>query len=990
MPMPTVARRATLLELIEAGLLVPGTVLHRGRPRPGVNHYATVLANGNLRFDNGRQFSSPTAAAQVSDGKAVWDGWTTWILPDGRSLAELSDEFTLLDGADHSDAGASDSRDTPEAVRAHDLGLAVLQPSLANTPLEAAAWLSAGESFAIDGRRISGGFVYVGGPVSAVGEEAREPSLIDPTLPVDWENPDWSGDTLYYLPDYREFDPRARAAYLCWLAHGRRHAGVDISYVLLFYFGLERRLLIEMAEDFDHPGTDAIVAEIEALLGVYGGSRQFGVFALSLLDLVEAVRSVRSPLRPVEPPRLTRVRSGAEVPPLLRVGLGRCVSDGCPVTAQWALSYLRHHPSRPHRIPEDRCRVEFDELFAARYSQRYGDGIMLEPTRRELVLGYRPASPGIRHELRRPIRSVPDVEQAARREDLTSLLHLVTDLAWECADDLEAYRRFLERWPDRAASAVGSALLPEELVDSHAGGSLADLRKWISETLGGGSSVSVRWDEVVRRCTAASERLPRSDAVLVSQLLARLGVGMEPDVRFGGTVARSESEVVLFALGDGAPSVPSPGYAAACAVVHLAATVAAADGSISLEEQQFLARHIESGLRLDAVERARLEAHIAYLAKGSFDASETMRRIGALSADQRSGVGELLVDVAAADGKITPDEVHTLMTLFERLGLAQTVLFELLGKASVDTNLDPVAVLELRPASEMGVLSPPATAEVAASPTGSGSSREPHPPAAQPVDTDPPESGTGRHAEGANLDTEAIDRKLAEDSRTTALLADIFAEAPDSDEDLDDEFDLDLDEDFDLDDDFDESLDEGNGDTSAEHQEAIVPDERPASHDPQKLGASGAGRSRSRSRLAGPLGRDSEDPDSDLPILAVPDSPVRTSGLLIWGLDVEHARLAVALTREQRWSRADAEDLAGPLGLGMLNGAIDMINEAAVENCDEPLLEGEDILKLNYYAAERLVEAAAVGTDAALSVFHDDWSESARLTMGIESGDPVL
>ena len=119
--------------------------------------------------------------------------------------------------------------------------------------------------------------VYVGSGERAADGERIEPSLVDTGLPVDWDHPDWSGATIYGLPSYSDLDPRARAAYLGWLAHGRRHEWVDIAYVLLFYHGLERRLLLECGDDFNHPDTDSVVAEIAALLL----RRKFGLLSLS-------------------------------------------------------------------------------------------------------------------------------------------------------------------------------------------------------------------------------------------------------------------------------------------------------------------------------------------------------------------------------------------------------------------------------------------------------------------------------------------------------------------------------------------------------------------------------------------------------------------------------------------------------------------------------------------------------------------------------------
>ena len=432
---------------------MPGTVLHRDRPRPGVTHYVTVLPNGKLEFDNGRQVDNPTAAARFAGGP-VGDGWTAWHLSDGRSLADLRETLRLADREEDSpsDGLLPPLRGTsvPEPA---SLGEEQEQPPAeADAPSTVAStfWVPAGGSFDVDGRRIAG-VVYVGQSETALSGDGPEPCLITPESPVDWESPDWAGDSIYQRPSYVGLAPGARAAYLGWLAHGRRATGVGTDYVLLFYYGLERRLLVDIDEDFDHIETEAVVAEIEALLGVYGHRPQFGDYARSLLALVEAVRSVRSPLQPVG---LSPSRTATALPPIVRVGLGRCVADGSAVPAGWALSYLRHHPARPHRTPNEPCREEFDALFTARYLARFGDGLVIDPPARDLVLRYRPASPGIRQEIRRTVASVPDVEASAGTADSDSLMSSLRDLAWECIDDLEGYRRFVERWP-----ALNEALL---------------------------------------------------------------------------------------------------------------------------------------------------------------------------------------------------------------------------------------------------------------------------------------------------------------------------------------------------------------------------------------------------------------------------------------------------------------------------------------------------------------------------------------------------
>lgn len=78
--------------------------------------------------------------------------------------------------------------------------------------------------------------------------------------------------------------------------------------------------------------------------------------------------------------------------------------------------------------------------------------------------------------------------------------------------------------------------------------------------------------------------------------------------------------------------------------------------------------------------------------------------------------------------------------------------------------------------------------------------------------------------------------------------------------------------------------------------------------------------------------------------------------MTIEGLDSAHSALAAHLLAQTTWERADAEKAAGNLGLLMLAGAIDRINEAAMDICGEPLIDGDDPLELNHYAAQELYE----------------------------------
>ena len=238
----------------------------------------------------------------------------------------------------------------------------------------------------------------------------------------------------------------------------------------------------------------------------------------------------------------------------------------------------------------------------------------------------------------------------------------------------------------------------------------------------------------------------------------------------------------------------------------------------------------------------------------------------------------------------------------------------------------------------------------------------------------PAESPGGALSPGVPLDAAAIKRTLAEDARTRVLLEGIFADEDDSVEvasldgtasahgpPMGDAADL---EEYVL------------AEDTMSHDEAVPAD---AHAPPARLPS---GPSRGRCRVDAAMAELDEHS-----VLPMQTSTVRSSELLVWGLDDEHSRLAVALTAETRWSRCDIEDLARPIGLGMLNGAIDVINEAAIDGCDEPLLDGYDPLELNVYAADELLKKFSTVEDAVASVFADDWQSAAGHVMGVEASD---
>jgi uncharacterized tellurite resistance protein B-like protein len=590
----------------------------------------------------------------------------------------------------------------------------------------------------IAGFDIVGGLLYVGTGVPSASGAMVEPALIDPRLPLDMHHPDWNGHGLDYWPSYAAIPPASRAAYLHWLADGRRHPGVPIGYVFLYFYGLERRTFCELWRDraiaaYELP---IIRDEVRRLLSLFGEQSSFRGYATEFAQVLDALIVMGTGIGPV-PPAVTE----EQTPSLpLRAGLGQFAAHGRPVPPEWALAWIRSHPEYRLRTAATRCAREFDALFRTRYARRHSDGLVVRPGRKEITLAYRPASGGFLDAPTLTLQGIPDVLiQAAATRKLVAL-------ADECTSELEAYSRFIARSPEAGASVQAQALLPPELVDLISG-EAGHAVGWAQARLGREETAVVPAEEFAALIATPEAKPAKKDVIALARLLGMAGIGVEPDPRLGGAIQLT-GPMVLFEAPNGPTAAASDAYRAATLLLHLASAVSAADGEVSDAEQAHLSDHLERSLHLTPDERRRLHAHLRWLLVSKVKLTGLTKRIATMDEKQRAHIAEFLTGVAAADGHISQGEVKILTRIYRLLGLdpgrVHAVLPQIVAPAS-----DPVVVRPAQPETGRAIPAPPA-----AHPAAGGQLGEP----------------------AVRLDQALIAAKLAETAQVGTLLGAIFTE----------------------------------------------------------------------------------------------------------------------------------------------------------------------------------------------------------------------
>lgn len=600
----------------------------------------------------------------------------------------------------------------------------------------AAHWVPPGETVEVAGFSLPKGMLYVGSGLQAVKEWAldAEPALLDSSLPIDKRNADFEGRLMSYWPSYSNIPPACRSAYLQWLAGGRSAPEAGIGYVFLFFYGLERRMLFDNAQSkVPAAEIDAIRAEIERLLAIYGGSNSFRRYASNLHGLGLLLRRSidTDELRP------PTKRDGWELPIAVRLALGVFATEEKSLPPEWALSWVLTAPELSLRTPAQRCPEEFRELYLLRYRESFGDGIRLRANKTRLKIDYQPASASFGGMVTLTT-DLPDVAHTSATFDR------LRQLAEQCTQELDPYSRWVGRTGE-TASPPAVALLPALLARGRGNEATHALGAWLEAQLDSRDLALIDSSDLLIRWPTKEEGRPsRRELESLSDFLASRGLGIEPDVALGGASLARARRAALFRLPGGTREKPSPAYKGAAVLLHLAAMVAAADGEVSIDEERHLMEHLDASLNLPDADRARLEAHFRWLAVDPPTLTRAKKSIEEVGKDDRHALGAFLISLAGADGHLAPDEVKVLSKMYPLLGL---------DSQSVYSDMHQLMSAQRAPAEE------PVPVRPAELPQGFAIPR-PAQAASQSIE----------------LDLDKVRAKLAETERVSRLLGEIFVD----------------------------------------------------------------------------------------------------------------------------------------------------------------------------------------------------------------------
>ncbi len=521
-------------------------------------------------------------------------------------------------------------------------------------------WHPAGQSVSFLDLKIPDGMVH-----SHAGRTAwpGEPSAIHVDLPVAKKAEDIAVDLGYY-PHYEQITPAQRRTYLEWLAKGRRDENPGeraLGYVFLFFYGLERRICLEKDRD------PAVLQELAGLLEHYAPahkSRSLRGYFLSLAHFAswqhghEEYRGLW--------PQLFELDEGKTGDEPLKLVLANLFERQEPM--HWSVAYRMAmlDPESKRSVVVSRAQQEVWHLFQTRYESEFSGGMKLKAAKQKAEYRHEPASAALvqASDARRracgfAIANVRGAHSQFRR---------IPEIWNSCLDDLSGYSRVKTSKKADAAGVQAWLALPPEL-RSKQPCPMEPFWAWVKEHAPLEKGVHFVKMSGMARWFGLPEKpkLSNAQARGMADGIAAMGWCMAPHPAYVGHAYDWEQEVAVYPFVG--PQGKDPHLQGLVGLVYLFMPVASADGTVDSSELGAFHKTLRTEIAT-MEDWQHVRATEAALMR---DTNVALKALGAMIKEVEPGskkaILHLLLQVAAADGEVSPDEMKILRRITRLLGL---------------------------------------------------------------------------------------------------------------------------------------------------------------------------------------------------------------------------------------------------------------------------------------------------------------------------------
>lgn len=563
------------------------------------------------------------------------------------------------------------------SIHGHSVYAPVTYPSSTTSGM---AWVGIGQSISVQGFTIHSPLTY--------WSENNYPEASCIAILLKAEKQDKESLTpLPYWPQYSGLTPTQRGKYLSWMSHGRNDDLDEIGYAFIFFYGLERRAIV------DKQDVATILIEVQRLLLRYSASSSFNSylqrFTAYLVGLCLKEMTDKE-IKKIFPSFDNLDESSA------KVILSWHWSNNLPVPWELCYSLARSSADFTKTNIVKKSPVLLKQIFRKKFLVQFMEGIQISPDYDHFLLNYTPASP-----------TLPRTSGYSRGSNLIELLTLpippldsqpyeMLKKIWsECIDELKPAISKLDKTEGKITKEVYSAL-PDALKDEISHPELKSWRNFIStRQLTAGLIVLQVSDISYQIGIEKRNSLTLSQSRTVTSSVRDFGWVIVPDQTISGTSYKWDDTVAIIPISYKGKTL-SENFQSAALIFEMAYGIAASDENVSEIEVSFLHNFISEQFTLNPFEIECLKG----LRKVLEIQPPSLLKIGKrlsnyLIPEQKIALANFLGDIVLLDSKFVKEEQKALKTVFKALDIDPVVSEDLIKKLLIGQTPDePVTVIK--------------------------------------------------------------------------------------------------------------------------------------------------------------------------------------------------------------------------------------------------------------------------------------------------------
>lgn len=516
-------------------------------------------------------------------------------------------------------------------------------------------WIKEGEIVTFNNQDLKGGFFYFGNELESLDRYFIESSLVNPDLTVNFSSPDNKGTFMGYWPNYSTICPESRAAYINWLKSDRSNPNTYISYIFLYFYGIERRLIVDSKiETFSDEEISSLCNELYRLKHIYGSNSSFNNHVLKLLSYCVTI----FPDYFYNKFDIDLFLGSKKLTPAIKYTLADQVNKNSSIDENIAFLWVLSNPHYKLKAAVKRCSNEFETLFKIKFLLKYKEGFIIKPNKKRLTILYIPSSASLK-KYPETLYNMPDIST------LKLPLNKLSTLADNCIEELAGYSRFIGRGGDKN-SLEALTYFPKELLSNIKNKEFDYFKSEIDNKIqyqdfkfSIPSLFNILFNET-------EKTFSNKDYSILERLISIAGYGIAPSNQFHNVKVDLTSFLILFKDGYTENFIPSQTYIGILNQLKICLYFMNAYFQVN---EQVLSKIILLNEFLTSREKNYLSAYLTWNISSKEKIVNIKKMLEELSLKDAYVCSKILTNIAISDGIFLTENKILLEKIFLKLGL---------------------------------------------------------------------------------------------------------------------------------------------------------------------------------------------------------------------------------------------------------------------------------------------------------------------------------